>query len=78
MAVTSDQVKRRLDASGDTEEVSVSLNLKEWATVGSLIALALAAGCPDKRAVSALVKIGLANVDVIGDEWPESFSQEPR
>ena len=66
-------ISQRMQRDGDTEECSVTLTLNEWAAVGSLVYLAIAAGCKASTAQRAYDKILTAQREFYKDEWPDNL-----
>jgi len=71
MKLDEQVLKERLRSTGDTETMSLTLTMNEWAAIGSLMFIAISAGCPALSATTAYTKVLNACKDHFSDEWAE-------
>ena len=60
----------------ETDEITLTLTSLEWTAVGTLLSLAVEAGCPSEAARSARDKIIAIHKRRIADEWPENVQYD--
>lgn len=71
MCMDKTEAKQFLVDNGE-REFAITLTQNEWAAVGSLMHIAVNAGCPSQWAKTARDKILIANKEYVqANQWPE-------